>query len=304
MRSLFFNDNGRIRSGWRATVFLVSFVFLSVFFIFGSIVVLAQLPFGQSASGFLPLVVPFGISTVIAVLLGWLCGKYFEGLPFFALGITLRRGWLKHLAIGSLVGAVTLISTILIAIMSGGMSLAVNHESIPENITTGLISTFVIFAVGAASEETLFRGYALQTLFRAKLTPIGIGLTSLMFATAHNGNPDASILSWLNTLLAGVWFAAAYLKTLDLWFPLGIHLMWNWLQGPVFGINVSGIAEFSPDPVLRATDVGPAWLTGGGYGIEGGLACTIALIISLGIVYYMPGLKPAEEMLALSEPST
>jgi membrane protease YdiL (CAAX protease family) len=144
----------------------------------------------------------------------------------------------------------------------------------------------VIFAIGALSEETLFRGYLLQTFTRAKLIPVGIGLTSLLFAFAHNNNPGNNPLSWLNTLLAGVWFAAAYLKTRDLWFPLGIHLMWNWLQGPVFGINVSGIAEFSPDPILRATDAGPAWLTGGSYGIEGGVACTIALLISIAALQF------------------
>ena len=147
--------------------------------------------------------------------------------------------------------------------------------------------------------------YARTNFTRSKLVWVGIGLTSLLFAFAHNNNPDANRLSWLNTLLAGVWFAAAYLKTRDLWFPLGIHVMWNWLQGPVFGINVSGITGFSPDPVLRATDVGPAWLTGGSYGIEGGVACTFALVVSTVIIYYLPAVKPTEEMLELtSEEST
>ena len=65
---------------------------------------------------------------------------------------------------------------------------------------------------------------------------------------------------------------------------------------------MSGIAEFSPDPVLRATDAGPAWLTGGSYGIEGGVACTFALIVSTALIYYLPNLKPGDAMQALSEP--
>ena len=116
-----------------------------------------------------------------------------------------------------------------------------------------------------------------------------------MFAFAHNGNPDVNGLALLNTLLAGVWFASAYLKTRDLWFPLGVHFMWNWLQGPVFGINVSGIAEFSPNPILKATDAGPVWLTGGSYGIEGGLACTFAIILSTALIYFLPSPKPESE---------
>ena len=302
MNSLFVNKHGRIRSGWRAAAFLVSFVFISFFFIFASVTILSQMQFGESAPGYLPLIVPFAISTVIAVLLGWLFGKLLEGLPFRAIGIAFTHGWIRNLAAGCLIGAVALGSSIIIAVMSGGMSLAANRESSSSAITTTLLTTLLIFAIGAASEETLFRGYLLQTLSRAKMAWVGIAVTSLLFAFAHNNNPDASWLSWLNTLLAGVWFAAAYLKTRDLWFPIGIHLTWNWLQGPFFGINVSGITEFSPDPVFRATDVGPAWLTGGGYGIEGGIACTFALVVSTVLIYYLPSLNPTEEMLALSEP--
>ena len=297
-----FSIQNKIRSGWRALIFLLSFLFLSFFFIFGALTVLAQLPIGPSAGSYLPLVIPFSISAAIAIALGGLYGKLFEGLPFRALGCSFRGNWFGHFAAGCVVGAVALVSAIIVAVMSGGMSLAVNRESIPGSITTTLITTFVIFAVGAASEETLFRGYLLQTFARSKMIPAGIGLTSLLFAFAHNNNPDTGMLSLLNTFLAGIWFAAAYLKTRDLWFPLGIHLMWNWLQGPVFGINVSGIAEFSPDPLLRATDAGPAWLTGGSYGIEGGAACTFALILSMAVIYFLPTPKPDAEMLAFSEP--
>src|SRR5205085_10829516 len=121
---------------------------------------------------------------------------------------------------------------------------------------------------------------------------VGVVFTSMLFSAAHNANPSANWVSAFNTLLAGFWFAVAYLKFRNIWFPLGIHLMWNWLQGPVFGINVSGLSEFSPDPIMRATDKGPAILTGGNYGIEGGVACTIAIAISIGIVWFLPKAEP------------
>ncbi len=174
MRSLFFNEHGRIRSGWRAAVFLVAFVFLSFVFIFGSITILSQMQFGETATGYLPLIVPFAISAIIAVLLGWLLGKAFEGLPFRAIGIAFTTGWIKHLATGCLVGAVALGSAILIAVMSGGMSLTLNRESGSSAILTSLLTTLLIFAVGAASEETLFRGYLLQTFARAKVVLMAI----------------------------------------------------------------------------------------------------------------------------------
>lgn len=291
MNSLFINESGRLRSGWRAAFFLLVFLFISAIAIFASLAVIAQFPFGQGMAGFLPLIVPFAISTVFSILLGWLFGKRLDGVSFSALGCSFSGGWIKSVLLGCVVGALAFGTALIIAIASGSMSLAVNVTSSASSISMTLLTTFAILAVGAASEETLFRGYVLQTFTREKSVIIGVAFTSLLFAFAHNNNPSANWMSSFNTLLAGVWFAAAYLKTGDLWFPFGVHLAWNWLQGPVFGINVSGIAEFSPDPILRATDAGPAWLTGGSYGMEGGIACTIALIISIGLIYYLPRLE-------------
>ncbi|MFN0277268.1 MAG: lysostaphin resistance A-like protein [Pyrinomonadaceae bacterium] len=292
MENILFNETGELRSGWRAAIFLFTFLLLSSAFIFGAMQAVSLSLGEQPAISYLSLIIPFGISSILAIILGWLYGRLFEGLPYSALGFSFRGKWFLHFSAGCVLGTLTFVSAIIVALMSGGLSLSINRESAVLAIVTTLLTTIVIFAVGALSEETLFRGYLLQTFTRSNLTPIGIGLTSTLFAFAHNANPDVSSISLFNTFLAGVWFAVAYLKTRDLWFPLGIHLMWNWLQGPVFGINVSGIAEFSPDPILRTTDAGPSWLTGGSYGIEGGVACTFALILSMALIYVLPKSAP------------
>jgi hypothetical protein len=188
----------------------------------------------------------------------------------------------------------------LIAAVFGNLTFQVNDSSGSSAIFLTLGVTLLIFIIAAISEETLFRGYLLQTLGRAKLFHIGVILTSFLFATAHNGNPGASLFSWINTFLAGVWLAAAYLKTRNLWFPFGVHLAWNWIQGAFFGINVSGLSELASAPILRVSETGAKFITGGDYGIEGGLACTIALIFSIALIYFTPFIKPTEEMLALS----
>jgi hypothetical protein len=123
----------------------------------------------------------------------------------------------------------------------------------------------------------------------------------MFFAFAHFNNPSANWVSVTNTALAGIWFGVAYLKTRNLWFPFGIHFVWNWLQGAVFGIPVSGITEITTAPMLQQTEKGSEFLTGGGYGVEGGFACTIALIVSTASIYFLPLLKPTEEMLALTD---
>ena len=80
--------------------------------------------------------------------------------------------------------------------------------------------------------------------------------------------------------------------------------MWNWVQGSVFGVEVSGMSEIVKAPLMNEIDSGPHWLTGQDYGIEGGIACTIALIVSSILLNYIPALKPSDEMLALTSPAS
>jgi hypothetical protein len=79
--------------------------------------------------------------------------------------------------------------------------------------------------------------------------------------------------------------------------------MWNWTLGAVYGIEVSGLTELVKAPLLREIDMGPAWLTGGAYGLEGGIVATIALLISTIGIWYLPILRPDPELLAMTSPS-
>jgi hypothetical protein len=188
----------------------------------------------------------------------------------------------------------------LIAATFGNLTFQINDSSGNSAILLTLAVTLLIFTIAAITEETLFRGYLLQTLGRAKLFYIGAILTSFLFASAHNNNPSASVFSWINTFLAGIWLAVAYFKTRNLWFPLGVHLAWNWIQGAFLGINVSGLSELASAPILRVSETGTEFVTGGDYGIEGGIACTLALIISTAFIWFLPFLRPTEEMMILT----
>jgi len=188
----------------------------------------------------------------------------------------------------------------LIAVGFGGLSFDFNRTNESSAVWLTLMVSLIIFAAGAAFEEALFRGYILQTFARADLAWLAICLTSLFFAVAHLSNDSVTFLSTANTALAGIWFGIAYLKTRTLWFVFGLHLMWNWFQGAIFGIEVSGITALTTAPLLKEIDAGPVWLTGETYGIEGGVACTIALIVSIALIWFLPILKPTDEMLTLT----
>lgn len=298
--NIFFNGHGRVKSGWRFTVFLLSFMILASSFSIAFVTLLMSLPIGAGENSLVTLVGSFSILSTISIFLGWFYGKYFEDLPFRALGVWFTKYWFKNLILGLIIGAISIGFAASIPFFFGAISFQTNLSAGRSPIFLTLSFTFLIFVVGAISEEVLFRGYLLQTMSRAKLFGVGMLLTSILFASAHNANPSANLFSWFNTFLAGIWFSVAYWKTRDIWFPFGVHFAWNWVQGSVLGIKVSGIEDLATAPLMRSEDFGPVWLTGGGYGLEGGIACTLALILSTGLIWILPFVKPNEELLQMS----
>lgn len=303
----FFDENGILRSGFRVVCFIALFIFLAIFFGSGASLLLAMMP-GIGTNGSLAVLIASGTSLLAAALTaGWLCSKKFEKLPFRSLGAWFTKRWWLNLFVGLILGVFSLSLAVALAVAVGGLEFTQNPDHGRLAIILTFFASFAVFAVGAAWEEAVFRGYILQTMMRSGQVLPGILLTSVSFATIHNTNPNATLFSWVNTFIAGIWFAVAYIKTRDLWLVTGMHLTWNWTQGAIFGVEVSGLTDIVSAPLLREIDHGPAWLTGSNYGIEGGVAATAALIISTVAVFYLPIVKPADEMLAMtsikSEPS-
>ncbi len=295
MHEIFFDFHGRLRSGWRFTVFLFSFFLLSLPAQILTIAVVGR----QEQKTMLLVVASSAVSSAISIGLGWIYGKAFENVPIKALGILPTKGWMRHFCFGCLLGFLTLTTAVLISFAFGGLRLESNQNLQLQMFWT-ITTLFGVFFIAALSEETLFRGYMLQTFCRSNLAWFGILSSSVLFASAHNMNPNASWLSFLNTFIAGIWLCIAYLKTRNLWFPLGIHISWNWFQGCFFGINVSGFDEFSANSIFKVIEKGNPLIGGGDYGIEGGIACTASLIISTFAVHFLPTPKADEELLKFS----
>ena len=278
MRFIFINEFGRLRSGWRVLIFVASFIALT--FLIATALRVILIVIGPHA--------PSNVTQYIAEFIfragllaaalgaGYLCGRFLEDLPWRALGLTFHPGWFRDLVFGFAIGFASLV--VAVAIASRGLHFSLGNTGWSA-IVRSMIASLVILFVAALAEEAMFRGYGLQTLSRAKLAWLGVLLTSVPFGLAHLSNPNVVRgVTFANTALAGIWLAAAYLRTRSLWLPLGVHWSWNWALGWLFGLPVSGIQLVS-DPLLQAQDNGPKWLTGGSYGIEGGVACTIALIL-------------------------
>jgi hypothetical protein len=128
---------------------------------------------------------------------------------------------------------------------------------------------------GAMGEELLFRGYAFQLLIRS-LGPFATILpTSVIFGLMHAANPDASLLGILNTVAWGVLLGFAVWRTGALWLPIGLHFGWN-VALPLLGTNLSGLTMGVTGYAL-SWKVGVLW-SGGGYGVEGSLLTTLAVV--------------------------
>ena len=141
---------------------------------------------------------------------------------------------------------------------------------------SGFVFLTAMLLFGAVGEEMLFRGYGLQVLVPLLGPMAAILPMSVLFAAAHSDNQNISWLGLFNTFLWGVLLSAALLRSGTLWMPIGLHFGWNWIL-PVLGVNVSGFTMRLTAHQL-AWQVAPLW-SGGDYGPEGGLFCTLAVSI-------------------------
>jgi hypothetical protein len=109
-------------------------------------------------------------------------------------------------------------------------------------------------------------------------------ISSAVFAILHANNPNASLISTLNILLAGIFLASGYLWTGQLAIPIGLHISWNFFQGSVFGFPVSG--TISPGlGLIQIQQSGPPDWTGGAFGPEAGILGLIMIVSGTGLVY-------------------
>jgi len=300
MREIFINEFGRLRSGWRLLLFILTATALNLFLVtVGRIIYLAVLPKGLPHADSAWDLVYRSLVLATALAAGYLCARVLEQLPWRSLGLTLHSGWLRDLIIGSAIGFAAIVTAVAIAKLGSGLHFSFSNNGLPA-MARSMVGSSALLLVAALAEEAMFRGYGLQTLARARLAWLGVLLTCLMFGSVHLSNPNVVPgFTMVNTALAGVTFGVAYLRTRSLWLPWGIHWAWNWALGWFFGLPVSGM-KVASHTLLEANDTGPFWLTGGSYGIEGGVAGTISLVLLTIFVWRTSLVSATPELLRMT----
>ncbi len=143
-----------------------------------------------------------------------------------------------------------------------------------ESLGMAVLSGFV--------EELITRGIIFRIIEESVGTWIALVLSAMLFGAMHLGNPHATVMSAAAIALeAGLLLGASYVLTRRLWFAVGLHLAWNFTQGGIFGVAVSGT---TPKGILQSTLTGPAFLSGGGFGAEASIVAVIVCVTGFIIV--------------------
>ena len=277
----------RIKSGWiRATLFfIVSLITSQIFAGIGLVVVLIATGFDLSALSnqeeitsavkgvkfLLPLKVIEFLSVMLCV---WLFIRFIDRKPLKSIGLILK-GYEKDLKLGLALGAGLIAIGFLILFILGYLS--VDGFSFPVGT---VILYFLLFVVVSFHEEIMMRGYVLNNLMQSMNRYVALSISSVIFMSIHLLNPNVNFLSVVNLFLAGIVLGIYYIHKPNLWLPIGMHLTWNFFQGPIFGFEVSGIETKS---IINQSVRGNEIITGGAFGFEGSILATI-LIITI-IVY-------------------
>jgi succinate-semialdehyde dehydrogenase/glutarate-semialdehyde dehydrogenase len=221
------------------------------------------------------------MSMAAALIAARLTARFVDRRPVADYGLRFDRMWWRDYAFGLFAGAALMAFIFFVLLVGGWIDVA------PIQLTSAVAATLLFnfllhFAVGVG-EELFSRGAPLLMLEEAfawrwwpriVATVIATLLTSSFFGFMHAGNPNATSISTIHLIFAGIVLAIPVLLTRQLAISMGMHTTWNVVQGAVFGFAVSG--QDVDAPLLDSVPTGPRYLTGGAFGPEAGVLSLVA----------------------------
>ncbi len=308
MPNLFWNkDEHRLRAFWRLLLQTLLF-FLFSGLIQGVILILVLSVLSEGNLMNMPLngqaiMAQFTRDPILVLLMNlgnfltvfltmWIAAKFLDRRPLAGFGLHFNRHWWQDFGFGLGLG-VLLMSFIFLAELGVGWITITGGLQAPRTPFWGaiLVLLFMFICVGI-NEEMISRGYLLRNLAEGLNLPainpraailIAYLLSSIIFGMMHLGNPNTTLISTVNLVIAGLLLGFGFLLTGELAIPIGLHITWNFFQGVVYGFPVSGLESVSSLIAIRQG--GPEIWTGGAFGPEAGIIGLIAMVLGAVLIY-------------------
>ncbi|HEV3303784.1 MAG TPA: type II CAAX endopeptidase family protein [Planctomycetaceae bacterium] len=273
----------RIRAGWRIVVQLILFILVQI-----ALGILGALLGKTTVST----VAVIALYPVLGAGMIWLVARYIDRRRVADYGFRLNSGWWTNFSFGVVLGAALMTGIFLTERWECWIS--VTPVSTTESglaVGPAVLLSLLFYLTVAWMEEFTSRGYQLRNLSEGIVgrwlgprAAIGVSLvvTSGVFGVLHVLNPNATTVSSLNIMLAGILLALPYVLTGELAISIGLHLGWNFFQGTVYGFPVSGSQPSRRLLILEQS--GPDLWTGGAFGPEGGLVGIVATLVGCVLV--------------------
>jgi membrane protease YdiL (CAAX protease family) len=210
--------------------------------------------------------------------------RFIEKRKLYTLGFRIKKAHaLREYLVGLLIGAVIITLPILLALVTGSVVVV---DFVPQALLGIIPLFFVGYVIQGMAEEVACRGYLMVSLARRYNLAIAAILSSATFAMLHIFNPGITALDMLAVFLFGVLAALLIIKRGNIWGAAAMHTSWNFVQGNIFGLQVSGNAK--TDSLLVCAPVeGADMLSGGDFGIEGSVAVLFVIVIAIFILWRM-----------------
>jgi membrane protease YdiL (CAAX protease family) len=200
--------------------------------------------------------------------------------PLTAQGLPRRPGWPGEAGLGLAVGWAIAVACALPMIVAGGIAIVLDTAP---SAWGWLLADAAFFALAALAEEVAFRGYGFQRFAHA-VSPVGATIAfAAFYAIVQVLTPGSSRASIAVSIVLSLVLSTAYLRTKALWLSWGLNFGWKASRALVFGLAIAGSNSHSP--VVQGNPMGPFWLTGGGFGLDGSWVTFVVLIAALPVVY-------------------
>jgi len=197
-----------------------------------------------------------------------------------AQGLPSRPGWTGEAGLGLAVGWAAVIACVLPMVVVGGIAIVISTQP---SSWGWLLADIAFFGLAALAEEVAFRGYGFQR-FEVVVGPYGSAIGfALFYAIVQALQPGSTNASVAVSVIFGLLLSMSYLRTRALWLSWGLNFAWKASRALIFGLAVSGVTSHSS--VVEGNPMGPFWVTGGGYGLDGSWISAMVLLMAFPVVY-------------------